>query len=386
MHYGMITRNLILLLTIVFSCSSLFAQTKQAKTVIDSIEKVILANLDNLDIEGIAYALVDTDSTLWSKGFGYADKKSKCQMTDTSITNFASVSKPLTAVGIMMLDQRKIIDIHNPVEFYLKSWKLPNTNYDKSKVTIENILKHRAGLSLMSAPFFDGKTTPPTVKDVLDGNNSESKPVYIKFLPDSTWSYSGGGYAMLELMTEDVTSTRFFSFMQSNLFSPLGMQHSSFEYIKTNQFCGVKNYNEKGKPIKPYFTVAAAAGGLNSTSRDMGLLIQEIIKMYSGKSHLLSKESFHKMIHSTTPVDLSKFGIDEKGVACGLGLFVHHSKDDVVIYHSGGNPGVIAYIIVSLEKEKGLVLVSNSDNARPLVQKVLQLWGQLNNVSMPYFF
>ena len=386
MHYCMITRNLIFLLLIVLACSNAFSQTKQTKKVIDSIDKLIAANLDKSAIEGIAYALVDTDSTLWSTGFGYADKESKCQMTDTSITNFASVSKPLTAVGIMMLDQKKIIDIHKPVEFYLNSWKLPSTKYDKSKVTIKNILQHRAGLSLMSVPFFDCDSTAPTVINVLEGNSSESKPVSVKFLPDSSWIYSGGGYSVLELMTEDVTGTRFFNFMQSNLFSPLGMQNSSFEYVQPNQSCDVKHYDEGGKSIKPYFTVASAAGGLNSTSKDMGLFLQELIKMYSGKSELLSKESFDTMIKTTTPVNLSKFGINKKGVECGLGLFVHNSKDDIVVYHSGGNPGVIAYIIISLKKEKGLVLVSNSDNAKPLVQKVLQLWGKLNSVSMPFFF
>lgn len=381
----MVIQHFILLLAFIIACPNAYSQSVETKKTIRAIDKLIARKLDRLRIEGMAYAVVE-NNTIISQGFGFADKEGKCLMTDTAVTNFASISKSITATGIMILDQRKIIDIHKPVDTYLKSWSLPDTDYDKSDVTVKNILNHKAGLSLMSAPFSDCDSTLLTPKEVLEGKNAENMPVHVKFKPDSAWIYSGGGYTMLELMVEDIAGERFDDFMQRNLFSPLNMRNSSFEYTQPNALCNVKHYNEQGHLIRPYFTVGSAAGGLNSTVKDMALFSQELISMHWGKSRLLSKESFDKMTTTLTPVDLSPFGIQEGGIACGLGLFVHKTMDDTVVYHSGGNPGVISYFITSLDKRKGLVLVSNSDNARPLIQQVLELWGRLNNVDVPLFF
>jgi CubicO group peptidase (beta-lactamase class C family) len=378
-------QHLTILLAFVIAYPNAYSQSAETKETISAIDNLIAANLDSLKIEGIAYAVVE-NTTIISKGFGYADKEAKCLMTDTTVTNFASISKSVTATGIMILDQRKIIDINKPVESYLTTWNLPSTGYDKSEVTVKNILNHRAGLSLMSVPFSDCDSTLLTPKEVLEGKNAENEPVHVKTKPDSAWMYSGGGYTMLELMIEDITGESFNSFMERNLFSPLNMRNSTFEYAQPDQLCKAKHYNEEGHLIRPYYTVGSAAGGLNSTVKDMALFSQELISMHWGKSHLLSKEYFDKMTTTLTPVDLSPFGINEGGIACGLGLFVHKTMDDTVIYHSGGNPGVISYFITSLDKRKTLVLVSNSDNAKPLVQQVLELWGRLANVDLPFFF
>ncbi|HSF89692.1 MAG TPA: serine hydrolase domain-containing protein, partial [Saprospiraceae bacterium] len=154
----MVIQRLTLLIAFVVAYPHAYSQSVETKETIRTIDKLIARKLDRLKIEGMAYAVVE-NNTIISKGFGYADKEGKCLMTDTSITNFASISKSITATGVMILDQHRIIDINEPVESYLKSWNLPNTGYDKTKVTVKNILNHKAGLSLMSAPFSDCDST-----------------------------------------------------------------------------------------------------------------------------------------------------------------------------------------------------------------------------------
>ena len=65
------------------------------------------------------------------------------------------------------------------------------------------------------------------------------------------------------------------------------------------------------------------------------------------------------------------------GATYGLGIGVHTTKSgETIVYHSGGNPGVRAYFLVSLNKGNGMFIVANSDNSVPVLQEIIRLWGE----------
>lgn len=67
----------------------------------------------------------------------------------------------------------------------------------------------------------------------------------------------------------------------------------------------------------------------------------------------------------------------------GLGHGVHRTKDgETIVYHSGGNPGVRAYFLVSVSKGNGMIVVANSDNGVPILKETLKLWGEYYNVEL----
>ena len=76
--------------------------------------------------------------------------------------------------------------------------------------------------------------------------------------------YSGGGFTILELLTEELSGSRFADFMQREILEPLGMMNSSFNYAQDTHADFATAYDEQGEPLPRYRLSARAAGGLNS--------------------------------------------------------------------------------------------------------------------------
>jgi hypothetical protein len=79
--------------------------------------------------------------------------------------------------------------------------------------------------------------------------------------------------------------------------------------------------------------------------------------------------------------------IDMGDARMGLGHFIHQTKrGGPILFHSGGNPGAGAYLLVDLDRGNGLFLAVNSDGAADLLRAVLAAWGKFYGVDPPVFF
>jgi CubicO group peptidase (beta-lactamase class C family) len=345
--------------------------------------------LDSLRVaskaEGLSYAMIDENGKYYSHSFGYSDKDRQVLMSDSTVLNFASLSKPVTALAILKLHEESVLNLDQPVNHYLTSWKVTSKEYDPNLVTIRRILNHTSGRSMPSAPFFrlDGRIA--SVKEVLNGDNKEKKPLRVKYRPGDAWHYSAGGYTTLELLMEDVLREEFNSSMNRLIFRKLDMKDSSFD-SRALLRSKTKIYDKDGKPIAPYHTVGSAAGGLYTTIKDFARFVVELRAAYNDKGLIIRKKTMKQILQSRAAVDLSDFGLSVKGVECGLGFFVRVSDSDTLLYHSGANPGVGAYFVVSLVTGKALIIAANSDNVGRIVERLMKEWGKLNDVVVPDLF
>src|SRR5581483_9175023 len=98
-------------------------------------------------VPGVAVALVRDGRLTWSKGYGQADLARGVPVTPETVFQVGSVSKPLTAWGVMRLVQQGKLDLEAPVERYLTRWHLPRSPFDADGVTIGRLLSHSAGLN-----------------------------------------------------------------------------------------------------------------------------------------------------------------------------------------------------------------------------------------------
>jgi hypothetical protein len=125
-------------------------------------------------------------------------------------------------------------------------------------------------------------------------------------------------------------------------------------------------------------------------ARDLGALLAEYQKAGSGRSRVISKTTFAEMVTPVAKVTLKDN--DGKPVDVGdaedaLGHFVHRTRDGrVLLYHSGGNPGAIAYFIVEPTGGNGVFAVVNSDNGGPVLVDILTAWAASRNVDLPSLF
>jgi CubicO group peptidase (beta-lactamase class C family) len=150
-----------------------------------------------------------------------------------TIFQVASLSKWLTAWGVMKLVEEGRIDLDAPVSRYLARWQLPESEYDHAEVTVRRLLAHNSGLTdgLGFLGFEPDQTIPSLEQELTHSTDvlpSVDGEVRVGAEPGSGWRYSGGGYLILQLMIEDVTQESFDAFMRREVFEPLGMSDSTF--------------------------------------------------------------------------------------------------------------------------------------------------------------
>jgi CubicO group peptidase (beta-lactamase class C family) len=323
--------------------------------------------------------VIENGKISFTKGYGFAVVSAKREMTDETVINIASISKPITAWGVLRLAETQNVSLNKPVGDYLKRWKLPKSEFDNSEVTLRRLLSHTAGTSVPAVPWFPVGSITPTIIQVLNGEAGGRGMVKVVKKPGSVWSYSGGGYTIAELIIEDAAGKPFEEFMQAQVFKPLGMNRTSF-FPSKNAETTAAGYDEENKPVQQYHYVGGAAGGLNTTVRDFAKLLTVYAgEGKSGNQTIISKNLFEQMITPVTKVELE--GVEN--ARYGLGHGIHQAKTgETIVYHSGGNPGVRAYFLVSVTKGNGMIVVANSDNGVPVIQELVKLWGENYNVDL----
>ncbi|MEQ1491323.1 MAG: serine hydrolase, partial [Terricaulis sp.] len=145
----------------------------------------------------------------------------------------ASLSKWVTAWGVMTLVDEGRIDLDAPISTYLTRWHLPDGAFDETQVTARRLLSHTAGLT--DGLGYGGFTPGQTVQGLEDSltHASDASPdadgrVRVGAEPGENFLYSGGGYALLQLVIEEVSGEPFNDYMQRAVLSPLGMTRSTF--------------------------------------------------------------------------------------------------------------------------------------------------------------
>lgn len=191
----------------------------------------------------------------------------------------ASLSKWITAWGVMALVEQGRLDLDAPVSRYLKRWTLPPSAFDNSQVTARRLLSHTAGLTddLGFAGFAPG-TPVPSLEAWLK-QNAETLPVAkgkveVGIEPGTAWRYSGGGYAVLQLLIEDVSGEPFEAYMQRAVLQPLGMVNSTFHWAPAQGTTLVTFYGMDAQPAPHLRFAVVAASSLYTSASDLTRFLQ----------------------------------------------------------------------------------------------------------------
>jgi CubicO group peptidase (beta-lactamase class C family) len=249
----------------------------------------------------------------------------------------ASMSKWLTAWGVMALVEKGRIDLDAPVSRYLTRWKLPPGAFDNSGVTVRRLLSHTAGLTdgLGFRGFAPGET-PPTIEAELthaaDSQPGSSGVVRVGLRPGSTWRYSGGGYLLLQLLIEEVSHRPFNDYMREAVLRPLGMMNST--YVAPDPAHLAEFYDTDGKPGVRYSFTALSAASLYTSTADMTHFLQAQVTGPQGEPPgrgVLKPQTLELMRRPQAFV----FGIPIWGL--GNILYTDNNAGGFIVGHDGNN-------------------------------------------------
>ncbi len=247
-------------------------------------------------VPGYSIAVIDHGRVAWSRGFGATEPGGHTPVTERTLFQAASISKPVTAAGVLRLVQEGKLSLDEDVNRKLKSWKVPENGFTAAqKATLRRILCHNAGFNV---PGFDGypQGAPlPTPQQTLDGlPPANNPPVRVTTVPGTQCNYSGGGFAIAGLLVKDVSGQRFEDFMREHVLLPAGMTESTFEQNlspdRAVQAATGTRRNGRTVPGKWHRFPELAPDGLWSTPTDLAKFAIEIALSEQGRSnHVLSR-------------------------------------------------------------------------------------------------
>jgi len=317
------------------------------------------------EIPGCSIALVKDREVVWTEAYGYADVESGRALTVDTPMSVQSITKSVTAWGIMRLAEKGLIDLDAPIAQYLKSWKIPNSGYPTEKITTRQLLSHTAGMPLGD---FDNIYAPgevmPSNRDVM---TREAVPIYEA---GAGFSYSNVGYNILEILIEDVTGQSFSEYLHSEIFLPLGMESATFEIDTAASPYPPTGYNLSGKPVPVYLYPSKASGGLFATADDIARFAAAGLK----ENPVLNSESVEQMFQPES-YKIGIYGLIFE--AYGLGHFIEKLPNgSISVSHGGQGNGIMTHFQSVPETGDAVVILTNSQRSWPLIAYVLSDWAQ----------
>ncbi|MEQ9002365.1 MAG: serine hydrolase domain-containing protein [Pseudomonadales bacterium] len=270
----------------------------------------------------------------------------------------ASLSKWISAWGVMTLVEDGAIDLDAPVSRYLTRWQLPPSQHGNDGVTVRRLLSHTAGLGDgLGYSGFDAveqvQSLEESLTQALDASPGAMGAVRVTSEPGKSWNYSGGGYTLLQLLIEEASGLPFEDFMQTRVLVPLGMHSSTFDFDQAQAGDLAANYRPDGQtePLKRYTSLAATS--LFTTPQDLARFVEaQVPGLAAPRGGVLQPETLELM---RTP-HASELGADIWGL--GVMLYAPHNQGDFIIGHDGSNePAINTAVRVDPTTGDGIIVI-----------------------------
>ena len=259
------------------------------------------------EVAGAVTLVATKNKVLHLETTGLADVAAQKPMRADTVFWIASMTKPVTATAVLMLQDEGKLNVHDPVAKYLPEFaNLKTPSGQPANLTLVQILTHTSGLGEASGPAArDAKTLADLVPLWL------AAPM--QFEPGSKWSYCQSGINAAGRIVEVVSGMTFDAFLQKRLFRPLGMKSTTF-YLGDAERARLVTAYAKNKdtgaleavPPRPEFgprdRPPQGNGGLYSTAEDYGRFCQMLLGggKFKGRRYL-SAEALKLLSTPQTP-------------------------------------------------------------------------------------
>lgn len=188
---------------------------------VQEIDEAVEAYMKKYEFHGAQLAVMKNDALVYCKGYGYSDAKAGTLMEASDIMRIASVSKLVTAVGIMKMEEMGLLSLNDKVfgpEGILNDNDLCSCIRDKNiyKISVEDLLRHKGGFSARRYdPMFSVGNVDPreTLKRELRRR--------LAFMPGKSQEYSNLGYYILSLVIEKLGRDSYENWMRHNVLIPM---------------------------------------------------------------------------------------------------------------------------------------------------------------------
>ena len=336
-------------------CATALAAAPAAPARADKLDRA----LSRLTREGApgAVVLVRRGTHTRRVARGYADRATRRPMRAGDRFRIGSLTKTFTATVVLRLAGEGRLSLDDSVERWL-----PGLVPGGERITVRELLNHTSGLFNYTE---DERVLEGLLSDRLRAWSPRELVAIATahpptFAPGARWAYSNTGYIVLGLIAETADGRPLATQLQTRIFAPLKLRHTSFD--SEPQIAGRYAHGYFGFPrprdvsvLNP--TGAWAAGAMVSTAADVGRFYRAQLR-----GRLLRPKEMRAMT-TTVPI--------VPGAGYGLGIARTRTACGTAWMHGGDIPGYLTSAQTSVDGRRQAVVMVNTDTLTPRAQRAL---------------
>jgi CubicO group peptidase (beta-lactamase class C family) len=337
---------------------------------LDEFKAAVQKVLDDTGVPGAGIALVRLDGVEWAGGVGMADREAKTPVTAETHFRAGSISKTFVAIALVQLYEDGDINLDTPVNELVPEMEIDNAWELSDQVTVIHLLEHTAGFDDMHFNEMYNVADPPDIPlaDVL--RISPSSRV-VRWKPGTRMSYSNPAYGLAGYVLEKVTGEKFEDRIAERIFTPTGMETSSFYLKPEDHALLAKGYRDRTGPAVPYTPIyLRPAGNLHTSPADMGKFVHLLLNWGETADDLVvDPEYLSNMEHPRTTL------ASRAGLQNGYGAAFYSSTVDgfPMLGHNGGIEGFVSTFAYSTSRDVGYVVMLNATHSQEALRRISQL-------------
>jgi serine beta-lactamase-like protein LACTB, mitochondrial len=334
-------------------CEELFSHNKQ-------VDAAVIAEMERQHIVGAAIGIIQNSKIVYTRGYGWSDLKSHTLVTDKTIFNWASNSKPLMSIAALQLAQNGKLDLDRPIAAYC-----PHLPTQLQRVTSRQLLCHQSGIPhYFNGPVIPFKTRSESARqlnplDELDPRKSIDRFILspLRFKSGSQTSYSSYAYVLLTAVVQAAGNAPIDVQLKNRILDPLDLESFQLDLPLNQQANWTLAYQIKnGKPEKvsdyAHFW-KHGAGGYKSNVKDFARFATALVD-----SKLIDQSTSTKMWTRQSTRD-------GKESIYGLGVVVTNSGHALKVSHSGSQNETRTRMVIYPHRNHGLVVMCNTQGSDP---------------------
>jgi CubicO group peptidase (beta-lactamase class C family) len=240
----------------------------------------------------ITVAVARKGRIIWEEGFGWANRERRIAATEHTMYYTASVTKTFTGTALMILQERKRLDLDRPVNDYLGPAKLISAAFDPAGATVRRVETHTAGLTTFNP------TTPMSIDEKI------RRFGVILWPPGERFDYSNLGPIVLQEVISRVSGRPYADFVRQEIFWPLGMTRASNGVAPELAEYAAQRYSFGGA-LRP-----VSDGAIYCSAHDLALFGMFHLKAHrADQKAVLIDASIDAMQNETVPTPFGRYGI-----------------------------------------------------------------------------
>jgi len=320
----------------------------------------ITAILNRHPAVGLAVGVVRNGSLEFFDAYGFANLEARTAIDEDTVFRIASITKTFTAVAVMQLCERGLIELDRPANDYLRAYRLVPKKASFRATTVRQLLTHTGGVPEQAHPWQMlstdyGQTFPlgrkvPTLAEYYGG------ALRVAVEPGTTFMYGDHGFATLGQIVEEISGIPLHRYFREHIFEPLGMADSDLlrsAKVRSRLATGYRFATRGPAPVVDRESVTAGASSIYSTPRDMARYVAALLGGgRNDRGTVLKPETVAMMFAPQYQPHPSIPGM-------GLGFFRGDLGGHPTVEHQGIVPGFNSQIWLAPEDDVGIVAFTN---------------------------